>query len=75
MQRTGTGRHHLFHIQLVYTIPLIHRNITDLLSIIHRRNAGVSVYVVPAIVQGQEGIASICQSLEVLYHVAAMDNG
>ena len=41
--------------------------IRDLLSIIHRRNAGVSVYVVPAIVQGQEGIASICQSLEVLY--------
>lgn len=41
--------------------------IRDLLSIIHRRNAGISVYVVPAIVQGQEGIASICQSLEVLY--------
>ena len=41
--------------------------IRDLLSIIHRRNAGISVYVVPAIVQGQEGIASICQSVEVLY--------
>ena len=41
--------------------------IRDLLSIIHRRNAGISVYVVPAIVQGQEGIASICQSLDVLY--------
>ncbi len=41
--------------------------IRDLLSIIHRRNAGISVYAVPAIVQGQEGIASICQSLDVLY--------
>ncbi len=41
--------------------------IRDLLSIIRRRNPAVSVYVVPAIVQGREGIASICQSLEILY--------
>ncbi|MBQ3509416.1 MAG: exodeoxyribonuclease VII large subunit [Peptococcaceae bacterium] len=41
--------------------------IRDLLSIIRRRNPAVSVYVVPAIVQGKEGIASICQSLDILY--------
>lgn len=41
--------------------------IRDLLSIIRRRNPAVSVYVVPAIVQGREGIASICQSLDMLY--------
>ncbi len=41
--------------------------IRDLLSIIRRRNPAVSVYVVPAIVQGKEGIASICNSLDVLY--------
>ncbi len=41
--------------------------IRDLLSVIRRRNPAVSVYVVPAIVQGREGIASICQSLDVLY--------
>ena len=41
--------------------------IRDLLSIIRRRNPAVSVYVVPAIVQGKEGIASICQSLDFLY--------
>jgi len=41
--------------------------IRDLLSIIRRRNPSVSVYIVPAIVQGKEGIASICQSLDILY--------
>lgn len=41
--------------------------IRDLLSIIRRRNPAVSVYVVPAIVQGSEGAASICKSLDVLY--------
>ena len=41
--------------------------IRDLLSIIRRRNPSVSVYVVPAIVQGREGIASICHALDVLY--------
>ncbi len=41
--------------------------IRDLVSIIRRRNPAVSVYIVPAIVQGREGISSICQSLDVLY--------
>ncbi|MBQ2120515.1 MAG: exodeoxyribonuclease VII large subunit, partial [Peptococcaceae bacterium] len=41
--------------------------IRDLLSIIRRRNPAVSVYVVPAIVQGSEGAASICKSLDILY--------
>lgn len=41
--------------------------IRDMVSIIHRRNPNVDLYVVPAIVQGSEGAASICQSLEVLY--------
>ena len=41
--------------------------IRDLLSIIRRRNPSVSVYIVPAIVQGKEGISSICQSLDILY--------
>ena len=41
--------------------------IRDLLSIIRRRNPAVSVYVVPAVVQGSEGTASICKSLDFLY--------
>lgn len=41
--------------------------IRDLVSILQRRNPTVSIYLVPAIVQGQEGVASICQSLDVLY--------
>lgn len=41
--------------------------IRDLVSIMQRRNPTVSIYVVPAIVQGKEGIASICQSLDFLY--------
>lgn len=41
--------------------------IRDLVSIIQRRNPSVSIYIVPAIVQGQEGIASICRGLDVLY--------
>lgn len=38
-----------------------------MVSIIQRRNPAVSVYIVPAVVQGKEGIASICQSLDILY--------
>ena len=41
--------------------------IRDLVSILQRRNPAVSIYVVPAIVQGKEGVASICQSLDFLY--------
>ena len=41
--------------------------IRDLLSIIRRRNPAVDIYVVPAIVQGSEGAASICKALDILY--------
>ena len=41
--------------------------IRDMVSIIRRRNPAVDIYVVPAIVQGSEGAASICRSLEILY--------
>lgn len=41
--------------------------IRDMVSIIRRRNPSVDIYVVPAIVQGSEGAASICQSLDLLY--------
>lgn len=41
--------------------------IRDLLSILKRRNPTVNVYLVPAIVQGSDGIASICRGLDVLY--------
>ena len=41
--------------------------IRDLLSILKRRNPTVSVYLVPAIVQGAEGVASICRGLDILY--------
>lgn len=41
--------------------------IQDMVSIIRRRNPAVDLYVVPAIVQGSEGAASICQSLDILY--------
>lgn len=41
--------------------------IQDMISIIRRRNPAVDLYVVPAIVQGSEGAASICQSLDILY--------
>lgn len=41
--------------------------IRDMVSIIQRRNPNVNIYVVPAIVQGSEGAASICQSLDILY--------
>ncbi|MBO5141159.1 MAG: exodeoxyribonuclease VII large subunit [Peptococcaceae bacterium] len=41
--------------------------IRDMVSIIRRRNPAVDIYVVPAIVQGSEGAASICQALDVLY--------
>lgn len=41
--------------------------VRDLVSIIRRRNPAAEIYVVPAIVQGSEGAASICQSLDVLY--------
>ena len=41
--------------------------IRDMVSIIRRRNASVDIYVVPAIVQGSEGAASICQALDILY--------
>lgn len=41
--------------------------IRDLVSIIQRRNPAVSVYIVPAVVQGKEGVTSICQSLDFLY--------
>ncbi len=43
--------------------------IRDMVSILRRRNPLVAVYIVPAIVQGREGIASICQSLDVLYQL------
>lgn len=43
--------------------------IRDLISIMRRRAPGVSIYVVPAIVQGREGVASICQSLDILYQM------
>lgn len=41
--------------------------IRDLVSIMRRRNPMVSIYIVPAIVQGKEGTASICQGLDILY--------
>ena len=41
--------------------------IRDMVSIIQRRNPSVDIYVVPAIVQGSEGAASICQGLDFLY--------
>ena len=40
-----------------------------MVSILRRRNPSVAIYIVPAIVQGREGIASICQSLDVLYQL------
>lgn len=41
--------------------------IRDLVSIIHRRNPATDISIVPAIVQGSEGAASICNALEILY--------
>ncbi len=41
--------------------------IRDMVSIIRRRNPAVDLYIVPAIVQGAEGAASICASLDLLY--------
>ena len=41
--------------------------IRDMVSIIRRRNPAVDLYIVPAIVQGAEGAASICASLDILY--------
>lgn len=43
--------------------------IRDMVSILRRRNPSVAIYVVPAIVQGKEGVASICQSLDILYQM------
>lgn len=43
--------------------------IRDLISILQRRDSTVSIYLVPAIVQGSEGIASICKGLDYLYHM------
>lgn len=41
--------------------------IRDMVSIIRRRNPAVDIYIVPAIVQGSEGTASICHALDILY--------
>lgn len=46
--------------------------VRDLVSIIRRRAPGTEIYLAPAIVQGREGVASICEALDVLYH-ADMD--
>lgn len=40
--------------------------VRDLVSILRRRDPAVSIYVAPAIVQGREGILSICQALDTL---------
>jgi len=44
--------------------------VRDLLSILRRRSPVVDIYLVPAIVQGREGVASICQALDILYQQA-----
>lgn len=41
--------------------------IRDILSILHRRNKLVDVYVIPAVVQGAEGVESLCTALERMY--------
>lgn len=43
--------------------------VQDMLSILKRRNPAVNIYHVPAIVQGSEGADSICNSLDILYHM------
>lgn len=39
----------------------------DMLSIIKRRNSQIQIYIAAATVQGQDGVASICKSLDRLY--------
>ena len=43
--------------------------IRDMVSILRRRNPSIVIYLVPAIVQGKEGVVSICQSLDRLYQM------
>ena len=43
--------------------------IRDMVSILRRRNPSIAIYLVPAIVQGKEGVVSICQSLDRLYQM------
>lgn len=41
--------------------------VQDMLSVLRRRNPQVNIYQVSAIVQGNEGAASICRALDILY--------
>lgn len=43
--------------------------IRDLTAIIRRRNPSVSMYIIPAQVQGREGILSICNALDTAYRM------
>lgn len=43
--------------------------VQDMLSVLRRRNPQVNIYQVSAIVQGNEGAASICRALDILYEM------
>ena len=41
--------------------------IRDMVSVIHRRNPQIAIRIIPAVVQGPEGVASICRALDEMY--------
>lgn len=41
--------------------------IRDMVSVIHRRNPKIAIRIIPAVVQGPEGVASICRALDEMY--------
>ncbi len=44
--------------------------IRDMVSVIRRRNPKINIRIIPAVVQGPEGVASICRALEAMYELA-----
>lgn len=44
--------------------------IRDMVSVISRRNPKINILIIPAVVQGPEGVASICRGLEEMYKLS-----
>ncbi len=44
--------------------------IRDMVSVIRRRNPKINIRIIPAVVQGPEGVASICRALEAMDELA-----
>ena len=72
------GREGLFDLERKRSLPVFPKRIgiitsptgaavQDMMSILRRRNKLINIDFIPAVVQGQEGVASLCTALDKMY--------